>query len=155
MNRIRIVLIIILILSTLNILLSSYLTYSHFKFRQLPEYKSGCAWFTGGKEDPCKIVSTSKYSRMFGLPVALYGMFYFLFIFCGTIFYLFVKNKIIPPILFLVSGLGVLSYIYLTYLEFFVIHAVCPLCVITFILHLGIFFGIIYILKKKEAIYEI
>lgn len=139
----KVILLIIIILSILGIVLSSYLTYIHIKFRQSPEYKSGCSWFSKGEEDPCKTVDASKYSEIFGIPLALYGVFYFLFLFLNAVIYLLNRSRKILNILLSVSGFGVLFYIYLTYLEVFVIHYICPLCVITSILNLGIFLGVL------------
>lgn len=134
---------IIIILSILGFFLSSYLTYNHIMFRRSPEYKSGCSWFSTGEDDPCKTVDASKYSEIFGVPVALAGAFYFLFISALSIFR-FAK------LIFLTTFAGIIIYIYLTYLEIFVIKAICPLCVITSIITLLIFLFSIILLRKEN-----
>lgn len=134
---------IIIILSILGFFLSGYLTYSHIMFRRSPEYKSGCSWFSTDKNDPCKTVDASKYSEIFGVPVALGGAFYFLFISALSIFR-FAK------LIFLTTLGGIIVYIYLTYLEIFVIKAICPLCVITSIINLLIFLFSIILLRKEN-----
>lgn len=123
---------IIIILTILGFFLSSYLTYSHIMFRRSPEYKSGCSWFSTGEDDLCKTVDASKYSEVFGLPVASLGAFYFLFILALSILK-FAK------FIFLTTLAGIIIYIYLIYLEIFVIKVICPLCVITSIINLLIF----------------
>lgn len=134
---------IIIVLSILGFFLSSYLTYSHIMFRRSPEYKSGCSWFSTGEDDPCKTVDASKYSKVFGIPVALSGAFYFLFILTLSILK-FAK------FIFLTTLAGIIIYIYLTYLEIFVINAICPLCVITSIINLLIFLFSINFLRKEN-----
>lgn len=146
----KIILLVIIFFSVAGIFLSSYLTYSHIKFRESPEYKSGCAWFSKGKDDPCRTVDASKYSELFGIPLALYGVLYFFSLFSVSGMYLLNKNRKILNILILVSGFGVVFYIYLTYLEIFIIHAVCPLCVVTSVLNFGIFLGALVVFKTKE-----
>jgi uncharacterized membrane protein len=145
----------IVFFSILAIFLSAYLTYSHFKFRKSPEYKSGCSWFSKSKSDPCKKVDASEYSELFGIPVAMFGVGYFFLIFLISLIYSLSKNtsnylvKKIPLSIFLLSLFGVFFYIYLGYLEIFKIKAICPLCMITFLINILIFLNSIILLKSK------
>src|SRR3989338_3070369 len=79
----RIFLIIIIIISILGVLLSSYLTYLHFK----PSASKLCVF---GENFDCDIVNKSVYSELFGIPVAIFGgLTYLLFL---TIAVLLLKN---------------------------------------------------------------
>lgn len=82
---------------------------------------------TGG----CEIVQASSYARLFGIPVALYGVIGY-----TTLFGLSLAGAqpaLAPrawPTRWLaaLAGAGFLFTLYLTYLELFVIHALCRWC---------------------------
>jgi uncharacterized membrane protein len=80
----------------------------------------------------CETVNTSKWSRFVGMPVAAWGvLFYvevFIFALVGTL-PRFENARFISLILVIESGFGVLFSAWLTYLELAVIHAICIWCV--------------------------
>ena len=82
---------------------------------------------TGG----CETVQTSPYSRFLGVEVALYGIIGYLTVFVLNLLALQrgPDEERLPRLLVVLSGLGVGFTVYLTYLEFFVIHAICRWCV--------------------------
>jgi uncharacterized membrane protein len=81
----------------------------------------------------CATVNYSVYSEIYGIPVALLGLFvYAVFIIVLALEpYWKTANDIGPYFIFGGSFVGVLFSAYLTYIEFFVIFAVCPFCVIS------------------------
>src|SRR5215212_5173998 len=80
----------------------------------------------------CETVNTSKWATFLGLPVAAWGLFFYLDVFViavvGTMLR-FETSTVIPGILLLESSAGVLFSAWLTYLELAVIHAICIWCV--------------------------
>lgn len=89
----------------------------------------------------CETVNTSRYSEIFGVPIALLGVAGYLAI-IGLVLIesrsqFFLSNG--PLLLFGISLVGVLYSAYLTYIEIAVIYAVCPYCVISAVMMLGIF----------------
>jgi uncharacterized membrane protein len=81
---------------------------------------------TGG----CETVQTSPFSRFLGLEVALYGVVGYL------VLLLLSMDTLRRPVawtssrfLLILSGVGLAFTIYLTYLELFVIKAICRWCV--------------------------
>lgn len=90
----------------------------------------------------CEKVNTSKWAMFLGLPVAMWGVgFYlvtFVVAFVGTT-ERFVNVRTVSLVLTLLSGIGVVFSAWLTYLELFVIHAICQYCVISAIIVLLIF----------------
>lgn len=135
----------ILILSIVGVFISSYLTVTHHKYKKDKDYKSTCRWFTEGKNDPCKSVSTSKYAEFKGIPLSIAGILMFSIIFIFEFFYFkFKKNIALYFILFL-TIFAIIIYSYLTYLELYKINAICPLCVTTFII-----IGIIFVLNLMQ-----
>ena len=89
----------------------------------------------------CETVNTSRFSEIFGVPIALLGAFAYAMIL--LIQYLENKHAFFTAngglLLFGISLVGVLYSAYLTYVEIAVIHAICPYCVISAIVLLGIF----------------
>ena len=81
---------------------------------------------TGG----CETVQLSPYSRFLGIPVPLIGLGGY-----GTLLFLSLRalqqpdDARWPQLLLWLAGIGVGFSAYLTYLELFVIHAICRWCV--------------------------
>jgi uncharacterized membrane protein len=80
----------------------------------------------------CETVNTSKWSRFLGLPVAAWGLLFYLDVFAvaliGT-FPRFENERVISIVLVAETAIGVLFSAWLTYLELAVIHAICIWCV--------------------------
>lgn len=104
----------ILILAILGIAISLYLTYA--KLTSTPII---CTM-------SCDSVQKSPYSEIFGIPVAVFGVLYYF-----VLFFLVQKNIRNYTGLWLVWGILFSSY--LTYLELFVIEAICEWCVSSFL----------------------
>jgi uncharacterized membrane protein len=101
---------------------AAYLTY--FK------YDVGGVCLAGGG---CDVVNSSIYSMFAGVPIALFGAIAYLVML--AVLLLEPREKFFgengPLLVFGISLFGVLYSAYLTYLELFVLHAVCPFCVIS------------------------
>jgi uncharacterized membrane protein len=85
----------------------------------------------------CERVQTSRWSMFLGLPVAAWGLgFYLLLIVLAFAFMQerFADSRGLALVLVLLTGWGVLFSAYLTYLEGRVIHAWCEWCVSSAIL---------------------
>jgi uncharacterized membrane protein len=92
----------------------------------------------------CETVQHSPWSRFAGLEVALIGM-------AGYAGLLLLSLAALQPglsdrrwpatLLLWLSGVGVAFTVYLTYLELFVIHAICRWCVGSAVIILAIFFA--------------
>jgi uncharacterized membrane protein len=80
----------------------------------------------------CETVNTSRWATFLGLPVAAWGLIFYVDVFIialvGTM-ERFDTSTVIPGILLLESSAGVLFSAWLTYLELAVIHAICIWCV--------------------------
>jgi len=80
----------------------------------------------------CETVNTSKWSRFLGLPVAAWGLLFYLDVFAVALVGTMRRFELEPAISFLLVGeaaVGVLFSAWLTYLELGVIHAICIWCV--------------------------
>lgn len=123
--------IISLILATVGLGLSIYLTYVHYNIHALV-----CG--TGG----CEIVQTSQYSEMFGIPIAIFGVV----MFTALIVAIILRERLaeyadmIGTGIVIVLLMAVLYWAYLSYLEASVIHAWCQWCVATSLVTLAFLF---------------
>jgi uncharacterized membrane protein len=109
---------IILILSAIGIALSGYLTYLYYT-KALATF---CAAGSG-----CDAVRESSYSAILGIPVSLFGVIGYLSIFISALISIPYRAKWL--LLYFLSLAGSVFSAYLTYIELFVIKAVCPYCV--------------------------
>ena len=83
---------------------------------------------TGG----CERVQTSRYADLFGIPVAFYGVVGYAMMLAVSVAGVqprFLARRGPTLLLAVLAGGGFLFTLYLTYLELFVIHAICRWCV--------------------------
>jgi uncharacterized membrane protein len=101
----------------------------------------------------CHDVNFSSYSEIGGIPVSVFGIAAFLVI--AGILLLEVRLKIAKEYgalaVFGISLTGVAFTAYLTWLEIYVIHAICPFCVATAVIIALIFILAIIRLIKQTA----
>jgi uncharacterized membrane protein len=87
-----------------------------------------------GVEGGCERVQASRYSVLFGVPVAAYGVAGYL-VLLGTALYGLRPDRVGRPgstrWLATLSALGVVFSLYLLGLELFVIHAICRWCTVS------------------------
>ena len=105
----------LLSLAVLGALISAYLTWTHF---------AGLTPVCTGNGHGCETVQSSRYSQVLGIPVALLG----LIAYGGLVFSVVLWKEIGIYLGFLISLVGTLFSAYLTYLEIFVIGALCQWC---------------------------
>ncbi len=112
--------IVMLALSIAGTAVAAYLTWVHYSGNL------ALCLGTGG----CEKVQTSAYSVVMGVPVALLGLLMYLALDVLLVWLFLSKNNVLPAVaIFGISLAGTLYSAYLTYLELYVIHAICPWCV--------------------------
>ena len=146
----------IFFLSILGIILSGYLTYIHYSTLNSP-----CDF---SETFQCSLVNRSKYAEIFSIPVALLGIIGYSFL--GFISLSLAKDNLLTKIrkkkiinkiisaktLLFFSIMALITSLYLTYAEFFIIKAICILCVFSQITILGITFSSYKNLKLEKSI---
>lgn len=111
-------------LSVAGLATSGYLTYSHYA-----DQPTECAGIGS-----CEYVQTSEYADVLGVPVALLGALFFVaFGVLAVMRYTLGAERLAwaQPAAFSMAIGGVAFVTYLTYVELFVIDAICPWCVAT------------------------
>ncbi len=100
-------------------------------------YKLGIVGTLSCKIGSCEKVNTSPYAILFGVPIAFWGVLYYVGLFTAALLSTtdrFGNDRRMAPALVALTGWGVLFSAYLTYLELAVIHAICQWCVVSAIL---------------------
>jgi uncharacterized membrane protein len=93
----------------------------------------------------CETVNSSRYSAVFGIPIALLGALAYLAIIAlvlledRQVLSLPIGKEFSKMAVFGLSLVGVLYSVYLTYIEIAVLHAICPYCVISALAILAVF----------------
>jgi len=102
----------------------------------------------------CETVNTSKWSRFLGLPVAAWGLLFYLDVFGVALVGTTRRFELEPAISLVLVGeaaVGVLFSAWLTYLELGVIHAICIWCVTSAVIVTGILLTAIADLREVWA----
>ncbi len=101
----------------------------------------------------CDVVNASQWSTLWGIPLGFFGIVGFASLFLLASFGN--KSKMLAPynemLIFAISLAGFLFSLYLTYIEVFVLKAVCQWCVLSALMMTIIFVTVIYKLIVKSA----
>lgn len=131
----------LIIVSFIGFLDASYLTIAHYTGLALR-----CSVFNG-----CDQVTTSPYSVILGVPVALLGVFYYLAILLATLFYFDSRKACLPKYIAWATNAGLVASVWFVFLQLFVIKAICQYCMISATTSTLLFiFGIIIIKQYGE-----
>ena len=103
------------VLAAVGLIIGAYLTWTHF-LGVAPVCISG----SGG----CETVQSSRYATIFGVPVSTLGVVAY----AGLLLSAALRGEVGVYLGLLISLVGSLFSVYLTYLEVFVIHALCQWC---------------------------
>jgi uncharacterized membrane protein len=115
-------------LASLGALVSAYLTWVHYSGAE-----ALCTGLGG-----CETVQSSRYSVLADVPVALLGLVLYLLLIASILAPLPVGREWTALGRFGLALAGALYSAYLTYLELFVVHAICPWCVASAVLMVAI-----------------
>ncbi len=100
---------------------SVYLTAKRFIGGPIP-----CFVFTG-----CDTVAQSPYALLFGVPLSVIGVLYYLSVILLVVFYFGTNQQTAMKVFSLLSVVGFLASIYFIYLQAFVIKAFCFYCILS------------------------
>ena len=133
----------ILILSAIGFADATYLTTQHFLGAPV-----ACSILKG-----CEQVTTSPYSVIFGIPIALLGSLYYLTILILSVIYLDSRKINIFNIIAKITPFGFLASAYLVYLQIFVIKAICLYCMGSAVTSTLLFvLSLIFWYKQKNSV---
>ncbi len=134
-----------LLFSFLGFLDASFLTVEHYRGVIPP-----CTITHG-----CEQVTTSPYSQIIGIPVALLGALYYLGIFLSIVLYLDIKDERILRVVAYGTITGLLFSLWFTFLQAFIIRAWCQYCLGSAVTSTMLFVvGMIYLRQRKKSLLE-
>lgn len=87
----------------------------------------------------CNVVAESQYSRVFGIPLAEFGILFYSLLFILAALELVLFDQLLRRALQAISLVGVLASLYFTFIQVFMIGALCIYCVASAIIALLIF----------------
>jgi uncharacterized membrane protein len=97
-------------------------------------YKLGVIGTLSCSIGSCETVQLSRWATLLGLPVAAWGLGYYAVVFAATLAGVqdrFANSRGLSLALMLLTGCGLIFSLWLTYLELFVIKAICQWCVVS------------------------
>jgi len=130
----------ILVTAFLGFLDAMYLTASHYIGIIPPCY------IVGG----CEQVTTSQYSLILGIPVALMGTLYYIAVLATTLFYVDKKHPLAIRALQGITVLGLLFSLWFTYVQGFIIEAWCSYCLFS-ALTSTVLFALVTVANRKMS----
>lgn len=122
----------IVVVTILGILDSGYLTYEHYS----------------GSIPPCSIhfqlvdcgtVLRSTYAQIWGVPVALWGLLFYITLLALLLIERTKKNRVIPQLLSSLSLVAIAGSTYFVVIQFFILKALCPFCLLSALVNMCIF----------------
>ena len=111
---------VLVVLSVAGILVSVYLTFKTYD-------PSSVACSIGGG---CETVLSSDYAKLLGIPVSIFGIFWYVAM-LGLLYFSTIKKAALRVQIEVWVVLGLLFSLPLLYLEAFVIHAYCTWCLVS------------------------
>lgn len=81
-----------------------------------------------GSLSGCNVVAQSPYSKVFGIPLAEYGIVFYAILFALAALELTIYDRLLRRVLQWAAAFGFLASLYFTFLQVFVIHALCIYC---------------------------
>ncbi len=136
-NKVVVVLFIIAILGFSD---ASFLTIEHYQNRIPPCTTAGC-----------ETVLTSQYATVFGVPVALLGMIYYLIISLGLFAHIEGKHEPSLRAVLLMTVCGFIMSIWFVGVQAFLIHSYCLYCLGSATISTVLFGSSVYVLKRYRA----
>jgi protein-disulfide isomerase/uncharacterized membrane protein len=142
-----------LILSVAGVVISSLLLYQHY----FPDFEIGFISCRTNFSNPCLAVGQSVYSSIFGIPVAAFGILYFMLLTFLILVADYAQHKyykILCGIGFPLVLIGLVTDIVLGILMI-KIGQLCALCVSSYIINLAILIVLTLFIKNNFTIHEI
>lgn len=143
-RRLKVLSIVIVAVAFLGVLDTTYLSASHLKGVEL----------LCGELGDCTQVTTSHYSRVFGVPVAYLGFLYYSFFFLSSLTVAVFKRKILVLPLFLVSVTGLLASGWFVFAQLVLLRSICIYCMFSAVTSTTLFIlsGMLWRNVKKASL---
>lgn len=128
------------ILSFIGLTNSFYLVQAHVKGEEL-----NCSILSG-----CNAVAASPYSIFLGVPLASWGVLFYFGMFILAAIMLVVRVRLLSHVFTLGASVGFVASLYFSYLQFFIIKAVCMYCMLSAIVSTFILAAALLIIRLPK-----
>lgn len=135
----------LLVLSLLGLADSTYLSLEHY---------SGIPPACGGIFSDCGAVLTSSYSEIFGVPLALLGVFHYTLLSLLLFLTIFQKKEVLKKYIFLQTAMGIMFSGYLVWLQLGVLNAICIYCMASALISTAIFLLIVFSFEREKVFFS-
>jgi uncharacterized membrane protein len=102
-----------------------------------------------GTLEGCNAVAQSPYSKLFGIPLGVYGIIFYGLIMMLSLVARTVTTRTVGKALLLVSGAGALASVAFLYIQFFLIKALCIYCLVSALVSFIIFGLAVYFFRRE------
>ena len=134
--------VILLVISIIGFTDATYLTAKHYLGDSVT-----CSILKG-----CETVTGSKYSTVFGFPIALFGVFYYLFISILLFLQMEGVGGMLLKLLLLSTSAGFVVTLGLVYIQAFILEAFCLFCLISSVTSTTLFAGSAYLWRRRGVL---
>lgn len=114
------------IISTLALSIAGFIDATYLTIKHYSHSAVNCSIFDG-----CEFVTTSFYSTMLGIPVALLGVAFYALVFIFIFLFSKSANKKFLVSLLAISTVGFLASMWFVYIQAFILKAFCFYCLIS------------------------
>lgn len=104
-----------------------------------------------GMLEGCNAVAQSPYSKLFGIPLGVYGVVFYSLVLIMSAAALFFTQRALHSYLLIVTLLGALASLVFLYIQFFLIEALCIYCLISAGVSFALF-GLSYVLFSRRSV---
>lgn len=140
-NKISTSFLFLMVLSIIGFADALYLTIKHYANSNI-----NCSIFDG-----CELVTTSIYSSLFGIPVAVFGLVFYSLVFALIILFSKLNKKKFLTFLLIITSIGFLFSIYFVFVQIFLINAYCLYCLVSAVISTILFvLSVLFMLKYKN-----
>lgn len=102
----------------------------------------------------CNTVAQSPYSKVLGIPLAEYGILFYAIVFVLAALELVIFDRLLRRVLQALAAFGILSSLYFTFLQIFVIGALCIYCLGSAVIALLIMITAGFIEPLRKNVFE-
>jgi len=96
----------------------------------------------------CNVVAQSAYSHLFGIPLGVYGVIFYVVIFLLSALLFVEPKRFVHNTLALLGVLGLLASIVFLFIQFFLIKALCVYCLGSAVISLLLFVVTVWLWKR-------
>ena len=136
----------LILFSILGIIDAAYLTFEHYQ--QIIPPCTVNRLFPMASD--CGVVLRSSYAVMFGVPIALIGVFQYSFLLIAVIVLIFSRKKILAYWIILQSLIGAVFSLYFMYVQLVILKNICFYCTFSALISFIIFFLVSKIFVKER-----